>query len=106
MKDKKTIKRDVLDKFREIEAGDNDQLPPHWLECEYLKNLKAEEKKLFKKAMQELETAGIVESVEGPGLNLRLTRKGEILIHAGEPHKPAGEEAPGLPGFHFTDREA
>ncbi len=80
MKDKKTIKRDILDKFREIEAEDNDKLPPHWLEWEYLKELKAEEKKMFKKAMQELMTAGIVESVEGPSLNLRLTRKGENLI--------------------------
>jgi hypothetical protein len=106
MKDKKTIKRDILDKFREIDAEDNDQLPPHWLELEYLKELKAEEKKMFKKAMQELITAGIVENVEGPSLNLRLTRKGENLIHAGGLHKPAREEGPEPPGFHFTDTEA
>ena len=106
MKDKKTIKRDVLDKFREMDAEDNDQMPPHWLEREYLNGLKAGEKKLFKKAMQELISAGIVESVEGPGLNLRLTRKGENLIHSGGLHKPGREEVSGLPGFHFTGREA
>jgi len=106
MKDKKSIKRDVLDKFREIEAEYNDQLPAHWLEWEYLKELKAAEKKMFKKAVQELTAAGIVESVEGPGLNLRLTQKGENLIHAGEPDKPGREEAPAPPGFHFTDTEA
>lgn len=106
MKDKKTIKREILDKFREIDAEDNDQLPPHWLEREYLNELKTGEKKMFKRAMQELVTAGIVESVEGPGLNLRLTRKGANLIYAGGLHKPGREEGSEPPGFHFTGTEA
>jgi hypothetical protein len=106
MKDKKTIKRDILDKFREIEAEDNDQLPLPWLERDYLNELKAAEKKLFKKAIQELITAGILESVEGPSLNLRLTRKGENLIYAGGLHRPSREEGSGSFSFHFTDTEA
>jgi hypothetical protein len=103
MKDKKTIKRDILDKFREIDAEDSNQLPPHWLKLEYLRELKVEEKKIFKKAMQELMTAGIAESVEGPSLNLRLTLKGENLIYAGGLHKPVREENSTPSGFHFTD---
>jgi len=105
MKDKKTIKRDILNKFREIEAEDNDQLPPHWLELEYLNELKTVEKKMFKKALQELVTAGIVESVEGPSLNLRLTLKGENLIHVGGLHKLGREESSVPPSYHFAGTE-
>jgi len=49
MKEKKTIKRDILDKFRALNAENDDLLPPHWLEMVYLKKLNTEEKKLSKK---------------------------------------------------------
>jgi hypothetical protein len=106
MKEKKTIKRDILDKFRALSAENDDLLPSHWLELVYLKRLNAEEKKLFKKAVQELVSMGIVENVEGPGLNLRLTQKGENLIYSSESQKPGREGGTGNSMFQFTGTEA
>ncbi len=105
MKDKKAIKRDMLDKFRALNAENNDLLPLHWIEMTYLKKLKAEEKKLFKKAIQELITVGIVENVEGPSLNLRLTQKGENLIYSSESQKSGREGGEGKSMFQFTGTE-
>jgi hypothetical protein len=106
MKEKKTIKRDILDKFRALNAENEDLLPPHWLEMVYLKKLNTEEKKLFKKAIQELISMGIVENVEGPSLNLRLTQKGENLIYSSESQKSAREGGAGNSMFQFTGTEA
>jgi hypothetical protein len=105
MKDKKAIKRDVLHKFRALGAETNDTLPSHWIELVYLKRLTAEEKKLFKKAIQELTTMGIVENVEGPSLNLKLTQKGENLIYSGESEKAAREGGQSHSPFEFTGSE-
>jgi hypothetical protein len=104
MKDKKAIKREILHKFRALGAETHDTLPSHWIELVYLKRLNAEEQKLFKKAVQELTTMGIVEDVEGPSLNLRLTRKGENLIYSGEAER-AAREAQGSSPFQFTGSE-
>lgn len=106
MKDKKTIKRDLLDKFRALNAENDDILPPHWLELVYLKKLTAEDKKLFKKAIQELISMEIVENVEGPSLNLRLTEKGENLIYSSENQKSGREGGAGKSMFQFTSTEA
>jgi hypothetical protein len=106
MKEKKTIKRDILDKFRSLNAENGDVLPAHWLEMVYLKKLTTEEKKLFKKAVQELISMGIVENVEGPSLNLRLTQKGENLIYSSESQKSGREGGPGNSMFQFTGTEA
>lgn len=106
MKDKKTIKRDILGKFRALNAESNDLLPLHWIELVYLKNLNGEEKKLFKKAIQELTTVGIVENVEGPSLNLRLSQKGENLIYSSENQKSSRESGAGKALFEFTSSEA
>ena len=106
MKEKKTIKRDILDKFRSLNAENDDLLPPHWLEMVYLKKLNTEEKKLFKKAIQELISMGIVENVEGPSLNLRLTQKGENLIYSSESQKSGREGGTGNSMFQFTGTEA
>jgi len=106
MKEKKTIKRDILDKFRALNAENDDLLPPHWVEMVYLKKLNTEEKKLFKKAIQELISMGIVENVEGPSLNLRLTQKGENLIYSSESQKSGREGGAGNSMFQFTGTEA
>jgi hypothetical protein len=105
MKEKKGIKRDILDKFKTLSAEKNDMLPPHWLELVYLKRLTAEEKKLFKKAIQELVSVGIVENVEGPSLNLRLTQKGENLIYSSESQKGGREGGQSNSMFQFTGSE-
>ncbi len=106
MKEKKAIKRDILNKFRSMNAVSDEMLPAHWLELVYLKKLTADEKKTFKRAVQELISVGIVENVEGTGLNLRLIEKGENLIYSGENQKSGRE--PGQDGglFQFTGSEA
>lgn len=79
-KDKKTIKREILDKFRSI-GSEKDVLPPHWLEADYFKSLDNQEKRIFKKAVKELVSSGLVEQVRGSAPNLKLTQKGVNLIH-------------------------
>jgi hypothetical protein len=106
MKDKKTIKREILDKFRSMNAENQETLPLHWLELVYIEKLSTDEKKLSKRAIQELIAVGIVENVEGPGLNLRLTEKGQNLIYASENQKSASEPGQGSPIFQFTGTEA
>ena len=106
MKDKKTIKREILDKFRSSNAENQDTLPLHWLELVYLKKLSAHEKKLSKRAIQELVSVGIVENVEGPSLNLRLTEKGQNLIYSSENQKSVREQGQGDTIFQFTGTEA
>lgn len=105
MREKKAIKRDIINKFRELDAEREDTLPLHWLETSYLKNLNAEETKLFKKAVQELISMGIVMNVEGPSLNLRLTQKGEDLIYSGESQKAGREIGQKNSMFQFTGSE-
>lgn len=105
MRDKKTIKRDILGKFRLLDAENGDTLPSHWLDFVYLKKLTGEEKKLFKKAVQELVSVGLIEHVEGPDLNLRLTQKGENLIYSGELQKAGRDSSQSGSIFHFTGTE-
>ena len=62
-KDKKTIKREILDKFRSL-GSENDTLPPNWLQ-----------------AIKELVSSGLVEHLKEPDDNLRLTQKGTDLIY-------------------------
>jgi hypothetical protein len=80
IKDKKMIKRDILDKFRSI-MEESDRLPPKWLETDYFITLNQQEKKLFKKAVNELISTGIVEDLSGSPQNLKLTQKGADLIY-------------------------
>jgi len=79
-KDKKTIKREILDKFRAI-GSEKDMLPPHWLEADYVNSLDNQEKRIFQKAVKELVSSGLVEQVQGSAPNLKLTQKGVNLIH-------------------------
>jgi RIO-like serine/threonine protein kinase len=79
-KDKKTIKREIFDKFRSL-GIENDTLPPEWLETDYLESLDIQEKKVFKQAVKELVSSGLVEHTNGSGTNLRLTQKGSDLIY-------------------------
>ncbi len=80
-KDKKAIKRDILNKFRAINGEANDILPPQWLVREYLVNLDRYEKKDFEKALQELMSKGFISYRKGAIPEIRLTEKGAALIH-------------------------
>lgn len=105
MKEKKEIKRDLLDKFRAIGAEIGETLPEKWLEAVYLPRLSAEEKKLFKKAVQELVSIGILEPVEGADLNLRLTEKGEHLLYGSEASRSLREGETSREWFEFSGNE-
>ncbi len=80
-KDKKEIKKDILDMFRTLENEEDDGLPPEWLESDYIKRLNWEEKRLYQNAVNELISKGLVENVKGSALSLKLTDKGADLIY-------------------------
>lgn len=79
-KDKKGIKKDILDMFRSLENEDRDILPPELLESDYFKHLNWDEKQLYQNAVKELISNGIVENIKGSALNLKLTDKGADLL--------------------------
>ena len=81
MKDIKDIKKDILDQFRAIEGEENDTLPEHWLQEEYLPLLSPYERKDFEKAIKQLAAKGVVKYEKGPVPVLKLTEKGANLIH-------------------------
>jgi len=102
MKDKKTIKREILDRFREIDAGNGDELSTEWLEDVYLKQLRRPEQKLYQKAVQELAAMGIIEKGAANDLRLSLTLKGEKLLDAGVSRRPGRGSDADAPLFGFT----
>ena len=79
-KDKKEIKKDILDLFRTLENEEGDVLPPELLESDYFKRLNWEEKRLYQNAVKDLISNGLVENVKGSALSLKLTDKGADLI--------------------------
>ncbi len=81
MKDIKTIKKDILDKFRNIKEGPELVLPKNWLEYQYVDSLTRTEKKLYEKAVKELTRKGLVEPTESVPQSLKLTEKGASLIY-------------------------
>lgn len=80
MKDKKAIKKDILDKFRTTKDGSEFVISSQWLEVQYLDTLTPMEKKLFEQAVRDLINQGLVESIGDTPLQLKLTEKGENLI--------------------------
>ncbi len=80
-KDKKGIKKDILDMFRTLENEGGDVLPPELLESDYFKRLNWAEKRLYQNAVNELISNGLVENVKGSALSLKLTDKGADLIY-------------------------
>jgi hypothetical protein len=81
MKDKKAIKKDILDKFRDIRDMPEPVLPKNWLEYQYVDSLNPMERKLFDRAVKELIRKGLVEATEGVRPSLKLTEKGASLIY-------------------------
>jgi hypothetical protein len=53
-KDKREIKKDILDMFRTLENEDGDVLPPELLGSDYFKQLNWEEKRLYQSAVNDL----------------------------------------------------
>ena len=80
-KDKKEIKKDILDMFRALKNEDQDVLSPDLLESDYFKHLNWDEKRLYQNAVNELVSNGLVKNVRGSSLKLKLTEKGADLIY-------------------------
>jgi hypothetical protein len=79
-KDKKTIKTDILNKFKELDQDVGGTLPRIWLRKDYVARLSQYEKIIFDKAVTELATNGLVEYTPGTFPTVKLTQKGERLI--------------------------
>jgi hypothetical protein len=80
IRDKKTMKKEILDKFRSMKTDNDYTLPGKWLEFDYVASMNREERKIFRQAVKELISLGLVENVSGRELNLKLTPKGEDLL--------------------------
>ena len=80
-KDKKDIKKDILNMFRSSLNEDKDILPPELLESAYFNHLTWDEKQLYQNAVKDLISKGLVKNVKGSSLNLKLTEKGANLIY-------------------------
>ncbi len=80
-KDKKDIKKDILNMFRSLQNEDNDILTPELLETDYFIRLNWDEKRLYQNAVKELISKGLVKNVKGSSVNLKLTEKGADLIY-------------------------
>ena len=80
IRDKKTMKTEILDKFRSMKTNSDYILPGNWLEFDYVATMNKEEQKVFRQAVKELISLGLVENVRGHNLNLKLTQKGVDLI--------------------------
>lgn len=80
MKTPKSIKRDLLSKFR---AGLDkyDTISSTWLRDHYLSVLTLEEKNHFNQAVSDLIAKGLIERVSDYSPSLRLTDKGADLIY-------------------------
>ena len=80
-KDKKDIKKDILNMFRLLQNEKTDVLPRELLESDYFNHLNWDEKQLYQIAVNDLITKGLVKNVRGSSLNLKLTEKGADLIY-------------------------
>jgi hypothetical protein len=83
-KNKKTIKMDILEKFRELEEEAGSILPNDWLQHDYFDRLTTYEKQVFQQAAAELASIGLVEYDPGIFPELKLTQKGEYLLFYGK----------------------
>ncbi len=79
-RDKKAIKREILDKFRTMSDHDDPVLPPGWVMKQFLSTPDFSEHALFKEAVRELASRGLVEPLNHSDLRIRLTEKGFCLI--------------------------
>ena len=79
-KDKKTIKRDILDKFRSGYHRGRPSLPPFWLELVYLPSLDRAERQLCRRAVSELIDQGLCIQAKRQSLGLEITEKGGDLL--------------------------
>jgi len=75
------IKKDILDKFKELNAGENHVIPSKWLKLIYYPSLNPKEKESFKEGIEGLINDGLIASVQD---TIKLTKKGADKIYPGE----------------------
>lgn len=80
MKEKKAIKKDILDQFKAMGEESTQALSHLWLEEYAMEILSKDEKKLFDQAIKELVGKGLVEFTGSQRNDLKLTEKGANLI--------------------------
>lgn len=80
-KDKKDIKKDILNMFRSLQNEETDILAPESLESDYFNHLNWDEKQLYQNAVKDLVAKGLVQNVRGSSLKLKLTEKGADLVY-------------------------
>jgi predicted transcriptional regulator len=75
---KEKVKKDILKKFKDINAKENHVIPGRWLSLLYFPNLNPKEKRVFDEAIDEL----IKEEIVIPAHNtIKLTKKGVYTIY-------------------------
>ncbi|MFH1985117.1 MAG: hypothetical protein ABIL58_25040 [Pseudomonadota bacterium] len=79
-KTRKSIKVELLRKFRDLSEDDQFCLPGLWLELGYKQSLNKAETATFQQAVRELIRSGIVEPHEGVFDTICLTDKGAALL--------------------------
>jgi len=80
MKDKKAIKKDILDQFKSMGEEATQPISHLWLEEYATEILSKDEKKLFDQAVKELVSKGLVSLAGNHNKDLKLTEKGANLI--------------------------
>jgi len=82
---KDNIKDGILNKFKEINAKENDVLPPRWVKLHFFPSLNPKEKDVFNDAVKELIKEGIIvvlKNNNGNFDNFKLTKKGLDKIYS------------------------
>ncbi len=77
-KETEKIKKDILNKFIQLNAGANHTIPPRWFNLHYYPLLNPKEKDVFDEAIKELISEGFVSSVQN---TVMLTEKGADNIY-------------------------
>ncbi len=79
------MKDNILNKFKELNAGENHVIPPRWFSLVYIPALNPKEKEAVNKAIEELVNEELIALVNEA---IKLTKKGADKIY------PDGEESP------------
>jgi hypothetical protein len=82
-KTKKDIKRDIFNRFREMDDQDELTLRGAHFHREYVVRLSSREKNAYVRAIKELADKGFINPSEGPMPDLKLTYQGANLIFGG-----------------------
>jgi len=72
------IRKDIMDKFRELNAREGHVIPARWLSLIYYPSLNPKEKEVFSKAIEDLIEEGLIAPARD---TIKLTEKGVFTIY-------------------------